>query len=71
MKRNWRNSLLATMLLVFMLALVSSCDKGGDHAEHADTYTCPMHPTILSDQPGSCPVCGMDLVRKARPGEEV
>lgn len=57
-------------MLVVILALVASCNKG-DHAEHADTYTCPMHPTVISDKPGSCPVCGMDLVRKARAGEEV
>ena len=27
-------------------------------------YTCPMHPDILSDKPGKCPKCGMDLVQK-------
>ena len=26
-------------------------------------FTCPMHPEILSDQPGKCPKCGMNLVR--------
>ncbi len=26
-------------------------------------YQCPMHPQITSDRPGSCPICGMDLVR--------
>ncbi|WP_060873363.1 heavy metal translocating P-type ATPase [Myroides odoratus] len=25
-------------------------------------YTCPMHLQILEDQPGKCPICGMDLV---------
>ncbi len=25
------------------------------------TYTCPMHPEILRDVPGSCPICGMAL----------
>lgn len=25
-------------------------------------YFCPMHPQITSDQPGTCPICGMDLV---------
>src|ERR1700730_10200363 len=24
-------------------------------------YTCPMHPEIVRDQPGSCPICGMAL----------
>ncbi|NII26342.1 hypothetical protein HB364_14720 [Pseudoflavitalea sp. X16] len=27
-------------------------------------YTCPMHPEVLSDQPGICPKCGMELVEK-------
>ena len=31
-------------------------------------YTCPMHPEIRSDKPGSCPKCGMDLVPEK--GEE-
>jgi len=24
-------------------------------------YTCPMHPTVKADKPGSCPICGMSL----------
>jgi cation transport ATPase len=24
-------------------------------------YTCPMHPQIVRDAPGSCPICGMTL----------
>jgi Cu(I)/Ag(I) efflux system membrane fusion protein len=26
-------------------------------------YQCPMHPSIVQDHPGKCPICGMDLVR--------
>jgi len=25
-------------------------------------YTCPMHPEVISDKPGQCPKCGMNLV---------
>jgi len=25
-------------------------------------YTCPMHPQILKDEPGKCPLCGMNLI---------
>jgi hypothetical protein len=29
-------------------------------------YTCPMHPQVVSDHPGKCPICGMTLVPKAK-----
>jgi len=31
------------------------------HVAGATTYTCPMHPEIVSDAPGTCPICGMAL----------
>jgi multidrug efflux pump subunit AcrA (membrane-fusion protein) len=59
---------------IFLLLLFTACSSPENH-DHVDadtpTYTCPMHPTVVSDKPGTCPVCGMDLVRKARPGETV
>jgi Cu+-exporting ATPase len=30
-------------------------------SRHPATYTCPMHPEIVRDAPGSCPICGMAL----------
>lgn len=35
------------------------------HTVSGQMYTCPMHPEVISDKPGSCPKCGMDLVKKA------
>jgi Cu(I)/Ag(I) efflux system membrane fusion protein len=37
-----------------------------EHArKHLDPdYVCPMHAEIVSKEPGSCPVCGMDLVKR-------
>jgi membrane fusion protein, copper/silver efflux system len=33
------------------------------------TYQCPMHPTVVQDHPGDCPICGMKLVAmQAGPG---
>jgi Cu(I)/Ag(I) efflux system membrane fusion protein len=41
-------------------------DTAMEHAaKHLDPkYVCPMHPQIVKDEPGSCPICGMDLVKK-------
>jgi Cu(I)/Ag(I) efflux system membrane fusion protein/cobalt-zinc-cadmium efflux system membrane fusion protein len=40
---------------------------GASHADHdhaGEIYTCPMHPQVVQDTPGTCPICGMDLVKK-------
>lgn len=31
-------------------------------ASTIEYYTCPMHPSVKSETPGRCPICGMDLV---------
>jgi len=35
-----------------------------------EVYTCPMHPQIIQDRPGQCPICGMDLVKKGEIDQE-
>ena len=36
--------------------------RGKKKAASADVqYTCPMHPEIIRDAPGACPICGMAL----------
>ena len=72
-------SLLWRILLMAMITGLGACgdQKDGmatgsgvgetslEHAaKHLDPkYVCPMHPQIVRDQPGSCPICGMDLVQ--------
>ncbi len=34
-------------------------------------YTCPMHPEVTSQRPGSCPICGMALEPRAISAEEL
>ncbi|MBW8078527.1 MAG: YHS domain-containing protein, partial [Gallionella sp.] len=33
-------------------------------------YTCPMHPEVVRDAPGSCPKCGMALEARGAPSED-
>ncbi|WP_133511147.1 efflux RND transporter periplasmic adaptor subunit [Candidatus Thiosymbion oneisti] len=42
-------------------------DSPLEHAvKHLDSkYVCPMHPQIVRDSPGTCPICGMDLVERS------
>ena len=32
------------------------------HTTEAAVWTCAMHPQIRSEEPGQCPICGMDLI---------
>ena len=39
------------------------CAKDTSRVAENDTYTCQMHPEVISDKPGKCPKCGMNLVK--------
>jgi Cu+-exporting ATPase len=36
-------------------------EQAQDSRSEDAMYSCPMHPEIVPDGPGSCPICGMDL----------
>ena len=53
-------------LLLALLALGPGCGTAPpvdtEHAEEAQLWTCGMHPEVVQDHPGTCPICGMDLI---------
>lgn len=57
-----RNILIGFFLLCVGFLQYSCKDTEKDKHAHAGTYTCPMHHQIINNAPGSCPICGMDLV---------
>ncbi len=76
-----RGFVTAVAVIAFMAAAagsaalcMSSCHGhggAGGGQEAKQLYTCPMHPSYISDRPGKCPICGMDLVPvKEKPKQE-
>ena len=45
-----------------MLRAMSAPPSSTTAAAGPAVYTCPMHPEIARNEPGACPICGMDLV---------
>jgi Cu(I)/Ag(I) efflux system membrane fusion protein len=59
-----------------LLAFISCNDHKDQHDRHKEAvttelYTCLMHPEIVREQPGKCPICGMDLVKKEADAKEI
>ena len=71
--RRIRGRVLQTLLLVMAAAVPVATGTGcgdpettvpeGGHAETAEVqlWTCGMHPNVITEEPGQCPICGMNL----------
>jgi len=68
------NKKFAIPLIIILLAVVGGGGwylwqnkeggKATDQAGVKQLYTCSMHPFIIKEKPGLCPVCGMELIKK-------
>jgi Cu(I)/Ag(I) efflux system membrane fusion protein len=82
---NTSHKIIFTLSLAVLVVACSSDDtevkNGGTEkmesaAEHAvkhldPKYVCPMHPQIVHNKPGNCPICGMDLIEKKSESEAI
>jgi Cu(I)/Ag(I) efflux system membrane fusion protein len=67
------------VFILFLILGTISCNNRNEKDQHdnhaaetvADIYTCPMHPDIIRDKPGVCPICGMTLVKKESGGQAI
>ena len=51
------------LLIAFCVLLIYSSCNNKQHITQADEYyTCSMHPQIMEDKPGLCPICHMELI---------
>jgi RND family efflux transporter MFP subunit len=56
---------LAMVLALLAFLVAASCSKhegGAGKNGNIDHWTCTMHPSVHSQDPGKCPICSMDLV---------
>lgn len=58
-----RKFIVVILLAILVLLLTGLIFTRGHHLAK-EIYSCPMHPDFISDKPGSCGICGMDLVKK-------
>jgi hypothetical protein len=55
-------TLFITLLVILSALIFVGC--AGKSNKEAGQYTCSMHPNVIQDHPGLCPICKMDLTKK-------
>ncbi|RMD90902.1 MAG: efflux RND transporter periplasmic adaptor subunit [Calditrichaeota bacterium] len=61
MKKYWV-VILIPLILALLLGACGKEQKSREIAGEKQLWTCAMHPEVIVEQPGNCPICGMKLV---------
>jgi len=68
MKIKFKNISVIIFVMASCCTLITSCKNKGtttiETSAKKELWTCSMHPEIIRDKPGSCPICGMELIKK-------
>jgi membrane fusion protein, copper/silver efflux system len=77
MKKKKKKIVIAILLAIAVLFFTGLVFSRGRFFKHGalsgsqdlgeEIYSCPMHPDFTSERPGSCAICGMDLVKNEPP----
>ena len=60
------------ILALLAIFVISSCGTRKKTDAKSDVYyTCSMHPQVIANEPGKCPICHMDLIEVSRNKQEV
>lgn len=62
-KNSWgcSSGFLMILFLLSIMLLSLSCSDKGDVTTEEGYYTCSMHPQVIQQEPGECPICNMKL----------
>mgnify|MGYP000252247308 FL=1 len=74
MNKYIKYGLALVVISIIGIAIYFFAKKSDNHSEmehQNEVYTCSMHPEIIRDEPGNCPICGMTLVKKVTENNSV
>lgn len=78
--KNNKLKLILNLIIVLTPMLIISCASGdsetvkvenheNEHSGNQQLWTCGMHPEVILDEKGQCPICGMNLVPLKQSGD--
>lgn len=71
MRNSFNNKIREIVPVIILGVILMACNADKEHSHQQEEYTCAMHPQVLQDKPGTCPICGMELVKKSSGGNEM